>query len=127
MEFLKREGETFVLRQETENNVPMLVKVVFVQGRHYVFYKWGLINSKERIPSVWESIPGLLKSFINTGSGNVRVIENLLFAEMCMAAVKYDTAQLKKESGLFKFYLKAVQCKMTTSSQYSAAFCFNPL
>jgi hypothetical protein len=39
MEFLKREGETFALRQETENNVPMLGKVVFVHGRHYVFYK----------------------------------------------------------------------------------------
>jgi hypothetical protein len=105
LEFLEREGETFVLRQDTENNVPMLVKVVFAQGRHYAFYKCGLFNSKEPIPPGWESIPGLLKSFINTGSGNVRVIANLLFAElcMCMAAVKYDTAPLKKESGLFKF------------------------
>jgi hypothetical protein len=64
---------------------------------------WFHAVSKEPIPPGWELIPGLLKSFINTGSGNVRVIENLLFAELCMAAVKYDTAPLKKESGLFKF------------------------
>jgi hypothetical protein len=66
---------------------------------------WFHAVSKEPIPPGWESIPELLKSFMNTGSGNVRVIENLLFAElcMCMAAVKYDTAPLKKESGLFKF------------------------
>ncbi len=92
---------------------------------------WFHAVSKEPIPPGWELIPGLLKSFINTGSENVRIIENLLFAELCMAAVKYDTAQLKKRKWIIQILIKAVQYKMTTSLQYctvySAAFCFNPL
>jgi hypothetical protein len=54
----------------------------FVQERSFVlkmvsvepvFVKVGLrgpgIDSEESIPSVWESIPGLLKRFTNTDSG----------------------------------------------------------